>query len=288
MNQKTFSSPVSISGIGLHTGREAHMVLKPAEPDTGIQFQRVDLESQPVIPVRYDHVIDTRMCTLIGTSQENNVSTTEHLMAALYILGIDNALIEIDSPEIPLMDGSAKMFLEALVGVSLSESNSSRKVLKVKKKVLFIDDKGIEVSLSPSENGMLSIMNQIDYANPLIGIQGHDSVITEESFKNDISAARTFGCVSDHEKLKQMGLARGASLDNVLVYTEEGEVMNPGGLRYDTEFARHKVLDSVGDLYTSGYRIIGRYENRCGGHYHNNQILRVLFSDPENYEIIEG
>ncbi len=283
MNQQTFKEAFQIEGIGLHSGKPVVLKFKPADFDFGIKFKRIDLKDQPLIPALYSSVINTKMSTLVGTSAENSVSTIEHLMAALWAYGVDNCEIEIESVEIPIMDGGSSAFIEEFKKIGLVDQGVARKYLKIKKEVSFSDERAT-VKFLPLKEGF-EIKTYINFERKMVGEQQFESKIDGRIFEKEVGPARTHGHVDDHEKLKSMGLAKGASLDNLLVYDDES-ILSTEKLRFVNEVVRHTTLDAIGDLYTSGYFIIGRYETSKGGHYYNNMVLRKLFEDPSNYEIV--
>lgn len=281
--QYTLKKSVKINGVGLHSGREAVMIIEPAPENSGIIFQRSDIENVSAIRGIYTHVVDTRNCTCIGTSPKNIVSTIEHLMSALYIKGIDNALIKINNPEIPILDGSSQKFLEALNNEELVAQNAPRKYLKVKKEVVFDDGKGGNVTLLPSDK--FHITFDIDFPSKIVGHQQFDKDITPEIFASEIAPCRTFCEKFQVDYLQSIGLIKGGSLENAVVLDGE-RILNPEGFRVPNECVNHKVLDTIGDLYTSGYYILAKVVANKSGHYHNNEILKKLFSQTDNYEII--
>jgi UDP-3-O-[3-hydroxymyristoyl] N-acetylglucosamine deacetylase len=282
--QQTLKESVTIKGIGLHSGAPVTLVLNPAPENTGIVFHRVDLDSVLPVNALYSSVVDTRNCTCIGLDAKNIISTIEHLMAALYILGIDNALIELDNPEIPILDGSALEFVNILSKAELQKQKEPRRFLKVKKEVTYVDDKGASVTLQPSDS--LSVCFDIDFPSPVVGHQNFNKQITSDVFINEIAPCRTFCEKYQVDYLKSIGLIKGGSLDNAVVLDGD-KILNPEGFRVPNECVNHKVLDTIGDLYTSGYYILANVIASKSGHFHNNEILKVLFGSPENYEIIE-
>ncbi|MBN2676088.1 MAG: UDP-3-O-[3-hydroxymyristoyl] N-acetylglucosamine deacetylase [Alphaproteobacteria bacterium] len=282
MFEQTLQKSFSLEGIGLHSGKSVSMEIFPRE-NGGIIFSRSDIPCAPLILARYDSVVDTTMSTCIGTSEKNRVSTIEHLMGAFYLAGVDHALVVLNSEEIPIGDGSAKQFLEKINEVGLYRLTTKRKVLKILKEVTFENEKA-SVLIKPAVSFI--IQQEIDFPEKLIGKQVCRFDIHSDSIQTDVSSARTFGNIADHEKLKAMGLARGASLDNLLVYNDS-KVLSSEGLRFDNEWVRHKVLDTIGDLSTCGMRIAGEYVSKKGGHFHNNQLLKAIFSDRQAFEIIE-
>lgn len=285
MQQKTFEREISIKGIGLHSGCESVLVLQPAEENSGIVFERSDLDGKVSFPALFSQVVDTRNCTCLGNKDGQIVSTVEHIMATLYALGVDNARISVNNPEVPIMDGSAKLFYQILQKVPLCEQKSARKCLKVKKNVRFTDDKGNFVSLSPCDK--LKIKFVIDFPSEIVGHQVFDGEIDEKTFAEKIAPSRTFCEKYQVDYLRSIGLIKGGSLENAVVL-DGNNILNEGGFRVENECVNHKVLDCVGDMFTSGYRIEAAIEAFHSGHFHNNEVLKLLFSDSENYEITEG
>jgi len=280
--QQTLRHRISCSGVGLHSGATVTMTLHPAATDTGIQFLRRDLSRHKArIAARWNTVIDTRLCTTIGNDAGTKVATIEHLMAALYGCGIDNALIELDGPEVPIMDGSAAPFVFLVECAGVVAQDASRRHLRVLKRKEHRDGDA-RVSLAPGEG--LSIRQMIQYDNSLIGRQTVSLTLREGAFKNELSRARTYGFAAEVEWLRQQGLARGGSLDNAVVVDGE-RVLNADGLRFRDEFVRHKALDTVGDLALAGARLVGRFEGACSGHATNNALLRALFADPSAWRL---
>lgn len=281
--QKTLQSSIKLQGIGLHSGCRVKLNINPAPADSGIVFKRVDLPKTPEIKALYSNVKDTQNCTCLANEAGDRVSTIEHLMAALYAAGIDNALIEVDNQELPIMDGSGKVFYEALKDAPLVEQKAPRRVLKIKKEIAFEDNKGNRVVLSPAEN--FSIRFEIEFPSKIVGHQVFDAEITPEIFEKSIAPCRTFCEKYQVDYLQSLGLIKGGSLDNAVVLDGE-TILNPEGFRVDNECVNHKVLDAVGDLYTSGFRIIGRLEASKTGHFHNNELLKKLFADSSQYELV--
>lgn len=281
--QHTLSQTLTISGIGVHSGAPANLTLHPAPAGSGIVFVRSDLQDRDnVIPARWDHVTDTRLCTVIANKDGASVSTIEHLMSAFAAMGVDNALVEIDGPETPIMDGSAKPFIDAMDRIGLSRQKSLRKVLVIKKTISVMDgDK--QAILSPAEGQYFGF--EIAFDNALIGRQKYLLQLKENSFRGEIASARTFGFLHEVEALRKMGLARGGSLDNAIV-VDGDNVMNPDGLRFKNEFVRHKILDAVGDIYLAGAQLIGHYHGVKAGHAMNNKVLHALFADPSAYALV--
>ena len=283
LNQKTIKENIAFEGVGLHSGLEVNLVIKPAEPNTGIIFKRTDLKENNIIVPNIFNVSSAVFCTTISNQNGASVSTVEHLMGALYGLGIDNALIEIDNPEVPILDGSAKLFVEAIIKAGINNSNAPIKIIKIQKKIEFIDGKKT-ISIEPSKVS-LDIDFELKYENDLIGIQ-RNSIKVFESDLTDIYNSRTFCLFEDVEKLKNMGLAKGGNLDNAIV-VRNNEILNKKGLRNKKEFVNHKILDCMGDLYLAGYKIIGKIICSQGGHKLTNQLLRKVFKNNENFSLIE-
>lgn len=284
MRQHTFAETGEIKGIGLHSGLESKLVFHPAEENSGIVFVRSDLPNKPEFPALYTQVVDTRNCTCLGDKDKNIVSTIEHLMSALYILGVDNAKIEVSNPELPIMDGSAEYLYNALKKIPLKEQNAPRKYLKVLKSVSYVDDKGNCVTLSPAEE-KLNINFTIEFPSRIVGRQEFHGQITEDVFVSEIAPCRTFCEKAQIDYLQSLGLIKGGSLDNALVLDGD-KVLNPDGMKHAHECVNHKVLDAVGDMYTSGYFIIGELTALKTGHFHNNEVLKKLFADSSNYKLV--
>ncbi len=283
LNQKTLKNPLNFSGIGLHSGKISNICLRPSEPNTGIVFKRVDLKTNNIIYPNFSNVSDTFLNTTISNEFGVKVSTIEHLMGALYGLGVDNVLIEIDNDEVPILDGSAKEFIEKIVTTGLRKSEAPIKIIKINKKVIF-KDKERFISIEPSKLS-LDINFKLKYKNPVIGNQKNKINIYEDDL-NDIFNSRTFCLFEDIENIKKKGFAKGGSLDNAVVVKDD-KVLNNRGLRNKLEFVNHKILDCLGDLYTSGYRIIASVTCSQGGHYLTNQLLKKVFENKDNFSIIE-
>ena len=284
--EKTLQNAIPCVGIGLHSGVKVHMTLRPAPVGSGIVFKRVDVSDKDnIIPVSYETVVDTRMCSCVGNKDGVTVGTIEHLMAALSGFGITNVLIEVDNFEVPVMDGSASDFVTLIECAGVVKQDAPLKAIKILKEVVFDDGKGASVCLYPSEKD-LSIDFMIDFAkSKLIGRQEYSIVLSERSFKDSVAYARTFGFAQEVEMLRSMGLAKGGSLDNAIV-VEGDTVLNKDGLRSENEFVVHKTLDAVGDLYQVGMPIIAHFSGVKSGHYHTNMLLRKLMADKSNYEIV--
>ena len=283
LTQKTLKHEVSFSGISLHSGLVVNVCIKPASPNFGIVFQRVDLKNDNLIYPNFMNVTNTSLNTTIENEFGVKVSTIEHLMGALFCLGIDNALIEIDNEEVPILDGSAKEFIEKIILAGIKESDAPIKIIKINKEIEYSEDEK-SISIKPSTLS-LDIEFQLKYKNPIIGNQKNKVNVYEDDLK-DIYDSRTFCLFEDIELIKKNGLAKGGSLDNAIV-VKDNEILNPEGLRNNKEFVNHKILDCIGDLYTSGYRIIGSLSCSRGGHYLTNKLLRKVFEKNENFSILE-
>ena len=283
LNQKTINSPITLEGIGLHSGKNVKICVKPAEPNTGIIFKRVDLKINNIVYPNFNNVTNTSLNTTISNEYGVTVSTIEHLMGALFGLGIDNVIIEIDNEEVPILDGSAKEFVSKIFKVGIKSSETPIKIIKINKKVEFKDGEK-QISIEPSKLS-LDIDFELKYNNKIIGNQKNKINVYSDEL-SDVLNSRTFCLYKDIEMIKKNGLAKGGSLENAIVVGDE-DIVNKGGLRNSKEFVNHKILDCIGDLYTSGYRIIGHLKCSQGGHYLTNQILRKLFSDSKNFSIIE-
>ena len=283
LNQKTIKNTVKFKGIGLHSGKLVNVCLKRSEPDTGIVFKRTDLKNNNLVYPNFMNVSNTSLNTTISNQEGVKVSTIEHLMGALFGLGIDNILIEIDNEEVPILDGSAKEFIEKILIAGFEISNKPIKIIKINKKVEFIDGERF-ISIEPSKLS-LDIDFELKYKNSLIGNQRNKINLYEDDLK-EVFNSRTFCLFEDIEAIKKIGLAKGGSLENAIVVKDK-DILNKDGLRNTKEFVNHKILDCIGDLFTSGYRIIGSLKCSQGGHYLNNQILRKVFSNNENFSIIE-
>ena len=283
LNQKTIKKQINFEGVGLHSGKLVNISLKPAEPNTGVVFKRVDLESNNLIYPNFENVTNTQLNTTISNNFGVRVSTIEHLMGALFGLGIDNILIEINNEEVPILDGSAKLFIEKLKNVGLSISNSPIKIIKINKKIEFKDGKRF-ITIEPSKLS-LDIEFELKYTNKIIGNQKNKVNVYEDDL-TDIFNSRTFCLFEDIEKIKKNGLAKGGSLDNAVVIKDD-IILNEKGLRNSKEFVNHKILDCIGDLFTCGYRMVASVKCSQGGHYLTNKILRKVFENKDNFSIIE-
>ena len=283
LNQKTINKNITFNGVGLHSGLDVTMTIKPAEPNSGIIFRRIDLKDNNIIIPNIFNVSSAVFCTTISNETGASVSTIEHLMGALYGLGIDNVLVEINNQEVPILDGSAKLFIEAILQTGVKNSNAPIKIVKIKKKIEF-NDGNKTISIEPSKIS-LDIDFELKYENQFIGTQ-RNLVKVFESDLTDVYNSRTFCLFEDIEKLKEMGLAKGGNLDNAIV-VKDNEILNENGLRNEKEFVNHKILDCMGDLYLAGYKIIGKIICSQGGHKLTNQLLRKVFSNDENFSLIE-
>jgi len=283
LNQKTINKNLTFKGVGLHSGLAVSMTIKPAEPNSGVIFKRIDLKKNNIIIPNIFNVSSAVFCTTISNESGASVSTIEHLMGALYGLGIDNALIEIDSQEVPILDGSAKLFVEAISMAGIKNSDAPIKIIKIEKRIEF-NDNNKSISIEPSKIS-LDIDFELKYENDLIGTQ-RNAVKVFESDLTDIYNSRTFCLFEDVEKLKEMGLAKGGSLDNAVV-VKNNKILNENGLRNEKEFVNHKILDCMGDLYLAGYKIIGKIICSRGGHKLTNQLLRKVFHNRENFSLLE-
>ncbi|HUY69021.1 MAG TPA: UDP-3-O-acyl-N-acetylglucosamine deacetylase [Alphaproteobacteria bacterium] len=284
-HQQTLRGTIECSGIGVHSGARVRMRLLPAEPDTGIVFIRTDLvNGARKIPARWDYVVNTKLCTVIGNDHGAQVGTIEHLMAALRACNVDNAIIEIDGAEVPVMDGSSDPFLFMIEMAGIAAQNAPRREIRILAPLEAVRE-GRRVSLTPGEEPRFSF--EIDFEQQPIAAQSYDFTLSPGNFKSEIGRARTFGFYEDVEQLREMGLARGGSLDNAVVIKDD-RVINDGGLRYGDEFVRHKLLDAIGDMGLAGAPIIGHFHGYCSGHELNNRLLRALFADPSAWRMAEA
>ncbi len=283
LTQKSISKKISFKGIGIHTGKRVNLNILPAAPNSGIVFKRIDLKSKNIIYPNYSNVTDTTLCTTISNEYGIKVSTIEHLMGALYGIGIDNAIIELDSQEVPILDGSARLFVDKIKEVGLKFSDQPIKIIKINKKIQ-LNDGSRFISIDKS-NVSGDIEFEIKYENKLINIQKNKVNIFEDNL-NDVYSSRTFCLYEDIEKLKKLNLGIGGSLENAIVI-KDNQVLNETGLRNKLEFVNHKILDCMGDLFLSGYKIIGNIKCSQGGHNLTNQLLRKIFSSQTNYSLIE-
>jgi UDP-3-O-[3-hydroxymyristoyl] N-acetylglucosamine deacetylase len=283
--QKTLKSSIGCAGVGLHSGARVSLKLHPAPANSGIVFKRVDLIGGGAeIPARWPSVTDSRLCTVIADARGVSVATVEHLMAAFYGMGVDNALVELNGPEVPAMDGSAWPFMFLMECAGLADLDEPRQALRIRKPKSFVNGTK-RVAFAPWTQG-LRVDFEIDFKAAAIGRQSCAFGVDGEVFKSEISRARTFGLLSEVTALREAGLARGGSLDNAIVVDGE-RILNDDGLRHTDEFVRHKVLDVVGDLYLSGYPIIGHFTGHCSSHADTARLMRQVLADRSSWEIVE-
>lgn len=282
--QNTLRKSVSLKSIGLHTGKMVSVTIKPAPENAGIIFKRIDVrDSESLIEANYRNVTQTNLGTVISNRSNVEVSTVEHLMAALWGFGVDNAVIEIDGPEVPIMDGSSAPFIDALATVGIRSQNALRKIIKIKDEIR-VGDKSHYAKFTPSDD--FSIKFGIEFADEAISVQKADFTLNEMAFMSDIADARTFCSKRDIEAMHAAGLALGGSLDNAIVVDGE-KILNEEGLRFEDEFVRHKILDAVGDLFLIGGRIEGGFIGHKSGHSTNNEILHTLMENENAWELVE-
>jgi UDP-3-O-[3-hydroxymyristoyl] N-acetylglucosamine deacetylase len=285
-NQRTIKNEISCFGIGLHSGNFVNMRLMPADVDSGIVFHRLTTDGKVIGEVRasYDLVATTFLgTTLVSKDQKIRIATVEHLMAALWGCGIDNIIVEIDADELPIMDGSSDYFVFMIECSGIAEQNSGRRFIEILRKIEICEN-GSKACFTPDNN--FSVHMDIEFDDNIISKQSCSFIADINSFKIELSKARTFGFLKDVEHLKQKGLIKGGSLDNAIV-VDQNKVLNNDGLRYKDEFVRHKVLDSIGDLYLSGARLIGSFHGVKSGHSLNNKLLRELFSDKSAWRAVQ-
>ena len=283
LSQSTVSKKISLSGVGIHTGKNVNLSILPASPNSGIIFKRIDLDKNNVVIPNFENVCEATLCTTVSNQFGVKVSTIEHLMAAFLGLGIDNAVVEIDSQEVPILDGSAKDFVKIIQDTGLNTSDVPIKIIKINNFIEYEEgDKYISLGKS---NTTLEIEFEINYKNKLIKKQKNKINIFEDSL-DDILNSRTFCLFEDIEKLKKLGLGLGGSLNNAIVVKDD-KILNESGLRNQNEFVNHKILDCMGDLYLIGFRLIGSLKCKNGGHSLTNKLLRKVFSDNKNYSLIE-
>jgi len=280
--QKTLKTSIQCTGTALHSGAKVTMTLRPAKPGTGIAFRRTDIAGSAPIPADWQHVTETRLCTTVGSGGAM-VATVEHLMAALAGCEIDNALIEIDGGEIPVMDGSAEPFVFLIECAGIVDQDAPRRVIRVVKPVT-VQSGSRMASLAPADS--FSVSFAIEFDSPAVARQECAFRLVNGTFKSEICRARTFGFLDEIDEMLAAGLARGGSLDNAVVVSGD-RILNEGGLRYTDEFVRHKVLDSIGDLYLAGAPIIGHFHGHQSGHALNNRLLRTLFADSSAWSLVE-
>jgi len=281
--QKTINKIIQFKGVGLHSGKFANVIIKPAQPNNGIVFVRKDLETNNIIYPHVNNVSSAMLCTTVSNEFGVKVSTIEHLMGAFYGLGIDNAFVEIDNEEVPILDGSAKIFVEEILSVGIKISNVPVKVIRINKSIEY-NEGPKSISIKPSKIN-LEIDFEIKYSNKLISNQRNSLKVYEDDLEDTFNS-RTFCLYEDVEKLRAMGFAKGGSLENALVIKDD-KLLNKDGLRNKKEFVNHKILDCMGDLFLSGYKIIGQVKCSQGGHKLTNDLLRKVFQNKENYSIVE-
>ena len=282
VKQKTLSRSINFAGVGLHTGNKVSMKIFPAEKDTGIVFKRTIENKIIFIEADFRNVKSTKLCTLLSDNKGNSVSTVEHILSALYALDIDNVIIELNSNEIPVYDGSAQPFVKKIKEAGFQEQEAFKKFIKIKKNVE-VKSGNKYARVSPFDNTLFS--TEIDYDHKLIGKQSISVMLTPKIYESQICKARTFGFLKDVENLRKNRLALGGSLDNAIVLDED-KVLNKDGLRYSDEFVRHKLLDFIGDISLSGYRILGSFFSSHPGHETNIQLLKRVFQSPNNWELV--
>ncbi|MBN8527760.1 MAG: UDP-3-O-acyl-N-acetylglucosamine deacetylase [Caulobacterales bacterium] len=276
--EKTLVAPAIIAGVGVHTGQRVRLAVRPAAPGTGIVFVRTDIHDRDNRnPVSGDVVIDARLNTMIENAAGVRLSTIEHLMAAFCALGVANAVVEVDGPELPILDGSALQFVQLLDRAGFRRQSAPVRYIEILKPIR-VEEGDKSATLLPCDRYEMRF--EIDFPTPVIGNQVVDFIVDEDTFRNEIMAARTFGFAHEVEALRQAGLARGGSLENAVVIDGD-EILNPGGLRMEREFVRHKALDAIGDLYVLGAPLIGRYEGIKAGHALNNKLVRALLAQPD-------
>jgi len=278
IRQKTLKNPIHCTGVALHSGAKVSMTLAPAEADSGIRFVRTDIPGGGAeIPATWDRVVDTRMCTVLGNDDGVTVGTVEHLMAALAGTGVDNAMIEINGPEVPIMDGSSAPFVFLVECAGVIEQDAPRRVIRMRAPVS-VAEGSWTASLTPGVG--FSVDFEIEFASDAVARQEIGLGLVNGTFKKELARARTFGFLNEVEQLRAAGLARGGSLDNAVVVSGD-TILNEDGLRYDDEFVRHKALDAIGDLYLAGAPVVGHFRGVCSGHEANNRLLKALFENTD-------
>jgi UDP-3-O-[3-hydroxymyristoyl] N-acetylglucosamine deacetylase len=281
--QHTLKRQISLSGTGLHSGAVVSMTLRPAPASSGIVFIRTDVTDRDnVIPALWDRVVDTRLCTVIANAAGASVGTIEHLMAALRGCAVDNLFVELNGPEVPVMDGSAEPFVTLIDEAGLQPQDHPRRAIRVLKDVM-VEEGGKSARLTPGEGSVFS--GHIDFTHPSIGVQTREIRLLNGNFRHDIASSRTFGFLHEVETLRKHGLALGGSLENAIVL-DDVSILNPDGLRHQDEFIRHKLLDAVGDIYLAGAPLLGAYDGHKAGHALNNALLRKLFATDGAWESV--
>ena len=283
LTQSTIANKISFSGVGIHTGKHVNVNILPASPNSGIIFKRIDLNQNNIVIPNFENVSEATLCTTVSNQFGVKVSTIEHLMAAFLGLGVDNAIVELNAQEVPILDGSAKDFVKILREAGMKTSDVPIKLIKINNRIEVIDGNK-SISLDKS-NTTLDIEFEINYKNQIIKLQNNKINVFEDNLE-DIYNSRTFCLFEDIEKLNKLGLGKGGSLENAIVVKED-KILNPNGLRNEKEFVNHKILDCMGDLYLVGYRLIGSLKCKHGGHSLTNQLLRKVFNDNKNYSLLE-
>ncbi|MFC7367608.1 MULTISPECIES: UDP-3-O-acyl-N-acetylglucosamine deacetylase [Vreelandella] len=283
IRQRTLQNVIRATGVGLHSGKKVHLALRPAPANTGIVFVRTDLDPVVHVPARAELVEDTMLCTALSY-QGVKVATVEHLMSAFAGLGIDNAYVDVSAPEVPIMDGSASPFVFLIQSAGILEQDAAKKFIRIKRRIT-VSDGDKEAVFLPHQGFKVSF--KIDFDHPVFEQQKQTALIdfSTTSFVKEVSRARTFGFMRDLESLRSNNLALGGSLDNAIVL-DDYRIVNEGGLRYDDEFVKHKVLDAIGDLYQLGHSLIGEFRGVKSGHALNNLLCRELMAHPDAYEIV--
>ena len=279
--QRTLKKVVECTGIGLHSGKKCTIIIHPASANTGIQFSRCDIAGRPTVKARFDQVVDTMLATTIGING-CKIGTVEHLMAAFYGVGVDNALVEVDGPEVPIMDGSSAPFVYLIKSAGIREQKEAKRFMVIKKR-FEMKDGNKSVCIKPSKE--LKISYFIDFPHPLLRGQEYELQFSGRDFVREISTARTFGFLKDIQMLKDNGLARGGSLDNAIVL-DDFKILNEDGLRFKNEFVRHKILDFIGDLSIIGYPVIGHFVVKRSGHFLNHQMFRTLMQQKKYWDVV--
>lgn len=283
LKQQTLKNSIGCTGVGLHSGVKVTMTICPAEADSGIRFKRIDISGgQAVIEAGWRNVVDSRLCSTIANKDGVSIATIEHLMAAFAGMGIDNALVEINGPEVPIMDGSAAPFAFLIECAGVRQLDAPRMAIRIKKPVE-VHETNRFATLAPSD--VFALGFDIEFASTAVACQSHTVELVNGAFKKEVARARTFGFEHEVAALRAAGLLKGGSLDNAVVVSGD-KVLNDSGLRYADEFVRHKILDSVGDLYLAGRPIIGRFHGSRSGHATNHRLLAVLFADASAYELV--
>lgn len=283
IRQRTLKNVIRATGVGLHTGEKIYLTLRPAAPETGIVFRRVDLEQPVEIPARPDNVGDTRLCTTVCNG-DTRVSTVEHLLSAMAGLGIDNAYIDLSAAEVPIMDGSAGPFVFLIQSAGIEEQNAPKRFVRIKRPII-VEDDDKWVRFDPFDGFKVSF--SIDFDHPVFQTHTRTAELdfSTTSFVKEVSRARTFGLLKDVEQLREKNLALGGSLDNAIV-VDDYRILNEDGLRYEDEFVKHKILDAVGDLYLLGHSLIGAFSGYKSGHALNNRLLKALLADADAWEVV--